>query len=136
MGATSLVKFMDQTRRNGSPLFWGRADLDGAPFRGPVVPMLESEEAEDRLVTTFDAQNRIFDLSRPEDNKAYLAVLDMCYNGWSQLVYVKRVVKVVRNRKTKKSRIKVEVYAEWVERYKQDGRPMHSQRPYIGRPNE
>ncbi len=133
MAATGLIKYMNQTNggKRGS-LHWGRADIDGAPFRGELPPMLPEEELDERLVRIADPRNRVFDLSDPTDNAAYLEAVDKIVNKWGHLMYIKRVV--TRNKKT--DAIKVRVYMEWVEFYMEDGQPMHSQRPYIGKPND
>jgi len=133
MASSSIFKFANQTNGGkGRILHWGRADIDGAPFRGSAPPMLQGEEMEDRLVRVADPHVRIFDLSNEHDTKAYLEVRDMIVNGWAHTVYCKRVV--TRNRKT--DLIRVRIVLEWVQFYMQDGQPMMSQRPYIGRSND
>lgn len=143
MPASSLVKFMHQKDAAGKPLHWGRADLDGAPYRGAASSlMVPEEELESRLTRVYDPQNQTFDLSDPEDNKAYLAVVDKVSNKWAQLLCRKfMTVKVRRVRdlgdgvKEVTRDVKIKVYVEWLEVYMEDGQPMHSQRPYLGRSN-
>ena len=94
--------------------------------------MLPDEELDDRLTRVADPHNRLFDLSVPEDNTDYLRVVDMIVNKLAHPLWVKRVV--TRNKQT--DRIKVRVYLEWVEIFMEDGQPMHSQRPYLGFPND
>lgn len=133
MPSSSIFKFANRTNGGqGRQLFWGRADIDGAPYRGAAPPMLPAEELEDRLVRVADPFVRIFDLSNEHDTKAYLEVRDMIVNGWAQSVYCKRVV--TRNKKN--DQIRVRVVMEWVQFYMQDGQPMMSQRPYVGRQND
>ena len=138
MGATSLVKFMHANSGGSEPLHWGRADLDGAPFRGAMPPMATEDEMESRLVKVADPHNQTFDTSDPEQNKQYLAVLDKITNGWCQLIHRKHILVRTRHKQpdgTVVRDVNVKVYMEWVEPYMQDGQPMHAQRPYLGRPN-
>lgn len=133
MPGTSLVKFMGKTNggKRGN-LYWGRADIDGAPYRGPMPALMTNEEMDERLVRVADPYNRIFDLSIPTDNKHYLDTVDMIVNGLARLMFIKRVI--TRNKKD--DRIRVRVYLEWVVVVMEDGEPMHSQRPYLGKPND
>src|SRR5688572_24883504 len=90
---SSLMKYFDVGERNGQKLHWGRADLDGAPFRGPLPPYLQGEEFEERVVRVADARAEYFDLNVPEQKKAFLQVLDGTANGWFQLVFIQRFVR-------------------------------------------
>jgi hypothetical protein len=135
MPATPLVKFADQRNGgNGRQLFWGRSDVDNAPFRGVSSPreIMTQDEMEDRLVRVRDPHNRLFDLSDPADNTAYMAVVDKVVNGWAQMMFVKRVLS--RNKKT--GRVRVQVYCEWIQPYMEDGKPAMAQRPLASAPNE
>lgn len=133
MASSSIFKFANRVNGGqGRQLFWGRADIDGAPYRGAAPPMLPAEELDDRLVRVADPFSRIFDLSNEHDTKAYLDVMDKIVNQWAHMLYIKRVV--TRNKKN--DCIRVRVILEWVEFYMQDGQPMMSQRPYIGRQND
>lgn len=127
MPATSLVKFMNQKEAGGKPLYWGRADEDGAPYRG-TPPTLPREEFENRLARVCDPHNGVFDLGDPEQNKQYLEVLDKITNGWAQAIFVDRKYDEKKNTWL--------AYVEWVEVYMEDGSPMHSQHPYLGRLND
>lgn len=125
--ATSLVKFFDQQSANGERIGWGRADIDGAPTIGQV-PTLPEEELQKRLTKVGNPNNRIFDLSNENDNGDYLAVMDKIVNGWAQCLHVER--------QFLKEEKKWIVYIEWVEWFMRDGSPMHSQKPYMGQPND
>lgn len=140
MPATSLVKFMGRNQNGGTrgSLHWGRADIDGAPFRGSAPPMLPEEEMEARLTKVRDPHNATFDTSDAEQNKEYLDVLDKIANGWAELI-ARKHIPVRFKKKTEKGierGMRMLVYIEWVEYYMEDGQPMESQRPYIGRSNE
>ena len=135
----SLVKYMNQI--NGGSrgrLHWGRADLDGAPFRGNAPPIGPEEELESRLTRVHDARNRIFDTSDPKENADYMQVVDRIVNGWYQLVHRKHrhvLVKYKDKDGMKVVKMKVLVYVEWLEPYMEDGKPHLSQRPYVGKSN-
>ena len=108
--STSLVKFFNRTTsNNGNKLFWDRAAVDGLPFRGPYAPVMPEEEFEARVVRVADARNGFFDVQNPEENRAFLQVVDACFNGWFQCVYIERFW----NGTTKH-------YIEWVEYYLED----------------
>ncbi len=125
-------------------VYWGRADRDGAPFRGAAPPTASEEELEDRLQKVADPHNRMFDLNNPEDNKAYLEVMDMWANGWANVVHRKHYgIRVRRVHVDPETQVKtitrdvhMKVYVEWVQFYMEDGMPMMSQRPMIGRTND
>ena len=79
-GQTSLLKFMsDNDGGERGQLHWGRAGIDGAPFRGPVSSLTE-EEYNARVTRVGDPKNGIFDLTDPDQNKAYLLVMDKIVN--------------------------------------------------------
>ena len=126
MPATSLVKFMGEKSSNGQPLGWGRVDVDGAPTRG-AIPTLPEEELQSRLTRVGDPKNQMFNTNDPEENKEYLAVMDKIVNGWAQCLH--------REMHFDAASRNVLVYVEWVEWFMQDGSPMHSQAPYMGRSN-
>lgn len=134
MPSSSLIKYLGQPGSDGNDLLWGRADVDGAPFRnqaGLDVPQLMSnEEADERLVRVQDVYNRLFDLAVPEENKAYLAVLDKIVNNWAVLTFRQHY-----EFKTATD-VKLKVYVEWTEPVMMDGKPNLSQRPYLARPND
>jgi hypothetical protein len=132
---------MGQTNGNGrGQLQWGRADRDGAPMRSHQPLLLTEEEAEERLTRVADPHNQIFDTTDPEQNAAYLAVLDKVCNGWAKWLSAPRAMRCAIKRKypdgTVEIDYKIKVYAEWAEIFMEDGTPMASQHPYIGRPND
>ena len=75
----NLIKFVNKTDGNGrGNLFWGRADIDGLPFRGKEAPLLRTEEFEDRLVRVADPKNATFYTGDEEQNIKYLRQLFKC----------------------------------------------------------
>jgi hypothetical protein len=116
---SSLIKFESMLRRDssGKPLHWGRADEDGAPFRGNPL-MLTEEEYLDRVVKVKDAHNRVFDTSDPKQNRQYLLIVEKAAHGLAQVMYQKK-----RWRKKGKKGPYPVIYVEWLEFYMQDGSP-------------
>lgn len=110
MPPSSLIKFSHRTSSGGKRLFWDRSGIDGAPFRGPSAPIMGEEEFESRSVRVADARNCFFDVARPEENKLYLEVIECCFNGWFQMIYLERFW-----------RNSTSHYVEWVEYYMEDG---------------
>lgn len=118
---SSLVKFLNQQQGgNGrGKLFWGRLDKDGLPFRGPFAPNLTEDEYEERVVRVADPHNGTFRTWIPEENNAYLEVIDKVLNGWAVTLY----------QDTWKQRIKIDGklqrrpvhYLVWAEYYLEDG---------------
>lgn len=88
-------------------LYYGRVDLDGAPFRGSP-PHYKEEEYVQRVAKVADVKNGFFDVRDPEQNKAYLAVLEACANGWYDCLWLQRFVDGTSH------------YVEWVEYYMED----------------
>lgn len=114
--ANSLIKFTSQKDGNGrGQLFWERADVDGLPFRGHQPPLLRTDEYEDRIVRVADPKNGTFYTGDPDQNTAYLKVMDGVANSWYQLVYV--------NRWRKRNDVHHYVYVEWLEYFLEDGKP-------------
>ena len=112
----NLIKFVNKTDGNGrGNLFWGRADIDGLPFRGKEAPLLRTEEFEDRLVRVEDPKNATFYTGDEEQNIKYLEVMDGVANGWFHLVFVERW----REDGDKRHH----VYMEWLEYFLEDGQP-------------
>jgi hypothetical protein len=113
--ATSLVRHMHQTDGGErGDLHWGRAGRDEAPFRGHRPPVLREEEYNDQVVRTGDPHIRVFDMSVPEDQEAYLDVLTKIINGnWGQAVHVDRQFVPEKNNWV--------VYFEWVQWYMEMG---------------
>lgn len=113
----SLIKFSNRTKDGSGRgnLFWGRANVDGAPFRGMLPPNFTEEEFEARAHRVADPDNRTFYTGSKEENKAYLDIMDAICNGWAQLIYVERW--------REPGDIHHYVYIEWVKYYMEDGAP-------------
>jgi len=112
----NLIKFINRTDGNGrGNLYWGRADVDGLPFRGPEAPLLREEEFDDRLVRVADPKNGTFYTGDEEQNKKYLEVMDGAANGWFHVMFVDRW----REEDDKYHH----VYLEWLEYFLEDGQP-------------
>jgi len=128
---SSLVKFRNQIDGgNRGMLFWGRAVVDGLPFRGPQAPMLRQEEYEARVVRVADPQNGTFKTWVQGENDAYRKVMDMILNGWAQCIFVERWRDAETDRHV--------VYIEWAQYYMEDGAPTSLQSPQelsYGQPN-
>ncbi len=62
-------------------IHYGRAHIDGAPFRGKAVPMLRESEFEEFLETVYDTETRYLDMSKPEDVATYALVHGKSTNG-------------------------------------------------------
>ena len=107
--SSSLVHHATQTQRNGHKLFWGRAEEDGAPYRGQVPPLLREEEHQARTIRVRDFRFGFFDVSKSDQGEAYRQVCEACANGWFQPVFIERF----RNNSTIH-------YMEWVEYYQED----------------
>jgi len=109
----SLAKFVDRTTTgNGrGSLFWGRAGVDGAPFRGVTPPTYTDDEFQEKVVKIADPKNGRFDTTDQDQNKKYMAVLDGIANGWFQLIFIERLY----------DSDKKMVYIEWVEYFMEDG---------------
>ena len=109
--ADGLVKFMSQSSDNGNGrLFWGRAHVDGAPFRGEPS-ILTEDEYEARKSKVGDPHNNTFDLNEPSENAAYLGVLNMIVNKWATLLHIERMITVEHKK----------VYIEWIQWFFEDG---------------
>lgn len=122
--ASSLVKYHGDRGPDGEDLHWGRLDDDGVPFMG-TPPLYRTAEAEQYLVRTLYFRNGRFDLSDPEQNKAYLGVMDRCANGRFVL---RRSIDLVA------SPDQHVVYVEWLEQYMRDGGPARGQYGFTGTP--
>ena len=117
---SSLVKFAGRSNGNGrGKLYWGRVEQDGLPFRGRAAPNYTEEEYEERVARVADPRNGTFRTWIPRENKQYLDILDMIFNGWAVGVYQERWRTRVRlhGRVTQR----MVTYIEWVEYYLEDG---------------
>lgn len=103
----SLIKYAKSPKPD---VYWGRAELDGLPFRGKEIPKLKEEEFTDRTIRTFDARNGTFNTADKAQNEQYLEVLDKAANGWWTIVYNERW-------RDKDNPNEMWVYVEWLEGY-------------------
>jgi hypothetical protein len=107
----SFLKFQEGEGDNG--LHWHRADRDGAPYRGPITPILKEEEYEELAQRVSDAKVAIFDTSNPEQRhhgRTYREVLDGLQATWFNLLTERRYKWV-----DKKGKPTMFVYVEWNE---------------------
>ncbi len=82
-----LLKYREENQtEDGTPLHWGRAMVDGAPFRGKQVPMWRDEEFETFGERVKNAKTRVFQMWVEADVTAYNAVMDRIANGWWTLL--------------------------------------------------
>jgi|TARA_R110000851_G_scaffold256974_1_gene409477 hypothetical protein len=117
----SLVKFTSRKDGNGrGELFWGRAGVDGLPFRGQAAPSYRDEEFEERVVRVADPKNGTFYTGDEEQNTAYLKTMDGIANGWFHMVFIDRW----RDEGDSEHRI----YIEWVEYFLEDGSPVQHEK--------
>jgi hypothetical protein len=117
----SLVKFTNRKDGNGrGELFWGRAGVDGLPFRGQAAPSYRDEEFEERVVRVADPKNGTFYTGDEEQNTAYLKTMDGIANGWFHMVFIDRW----RDEGDSEHRI----YIEWVEYFLEDGSPVQHEK--------
>jgi hypothetical protein len=116
MPASSLIKFMNLQESNGQHLFWGRADVDGIPFRGEHATVMREDEYAIRAVRVRDFRNAFFDTAKPVENKLYCDIMDRCVNGWFQLIHIERFWRGTGTH-----------YVEWTEFYMEDG----TRTPYV-----
>ena len=123
--ATSLVKFSNQTTKNGKQLLWGRASEDGFPFRTVNAPLLTEDEYQERVVRVADFCLDFFDMLVPAERQAYCEVMERCANNW----YALHHIDYFWNQTSKH-------YVEWFEYYMEDGtRTPASQHAVVELPN-
>lgn len=120
--SSSLLRFVKEEESNGrGQLHWGRADVDGAPFRGNNIPVGTEDELESKLVKTFDAHNQIFDLSDPESNTEYIKVMTKILNGRAQILHREHLQHKIRRHdpqtKSIVTEIRLKVYLEWADAF-------------------
>ena len=119
----SMLKYMNER----TDLMWGRAKIDGAPFRGAAPPLLKEGEADTRLETVFDTYAETFDLSDPEQKARYLKVTGMVVNGWATLL--KREFVTLKTTTTEggisRETARQQVYIEWTLPFKEDNQNQH-----------
>lgn len=107
----SLSKYLHNGGNGRGQLFWQRAGVDGAPFRGHHAPLLRDEEFEELTETVVDGRVKIFDLSDANDRAEYEDVLDKACNGWYRILL--RVPQWVE------AKLTWFVYCEWAVRVKE-----------------
>lgn len=81
-------KFQGRHSPDGRNLYWGRSDLDGAPFRGNAVPLLRNDDAEAFLERTYDTFCGTFNTSTPEQElhgQTLAKILEGESNSWYQI---------------------------------------------------
>lgn len=85
----SFLKYQDDEEvRKGNgrgPLSFGRAHVDGMPFRGPSV-LLKDEEYSAYTETVNDFGAEVFDISDPAQYAALKVIFDRAVNGWYQII--------------------------------------------------
>ena len=114
-----LVKISNRAAdEDGLQTYWGRAYLDGMPYRGKKDPLLTDAEFEEKTVVRRKVRNGFFNLRDEAETQNYLNVLDGVANNW----YVLWVKQVDVDFKTGTAR----AYLEWVENFRQDGSPVPS----------
>jgi len=88
---TSFLKYREDQHSNGrGQAHFGRASVDGIPFRGNSVPMLREEEFESLTERVNDGKVEIFDLSIPEKAAEWERVIDHIANGWYRVLHCDR----------------------------------------------
>ncbi len=114
--AASLVKYANRNKApNGQNLYWNREVTDGLPFRGTTAPHFTEEEFDARVQRVADFRNAFFRVDVPEENKAYLDVMECCANGWFQMCHLERFWVAPDGNRT------MTHYVEWYEFYLEDG---------------
>lgn len=82
--------FSKQQRLQGGPdLFWGRASLDGAPFRGSA-PSFTTAEFESQTERVWDSKFGVFNTSQPDQaimGRTLQEVMDGCLSGLYRILH-------------------------------------------------
>lgn len=102
---SSILQFRHVREKDAKPLWWGRADIDGLPFRGSA-PLLKEAELERASIQVAELQAKFFDMQDPEQMREYLGVMSACESGWFQLKFIERF----HNGSSRH-------YVEWTENY-------------------
>src|SRR4051812_18402431 len=78
-----LLKFKDEAdgRQRDTELHFGRASLDGMPYRGKPM-LLREEEYEELTEVVSDSHVKIFDITNEEQRKEFSEIIDRCISGW------------------------------------------------------
>ncbi len=80
---SSFAKRTDHPALQGT--LWGRADEDGAPYRGSAVPLLRGDDAEQLLERVTDLFYGTFNTSDPTQKHFNHTLAEVLYgygNGW------------------------------------------------------
>ena len=110
-----FLKFHEHTDGNGrGTIHWNRAHLDGAPYRGKVIPLLKDEEFEELSERVWDTKSDMFDLADPDQRKQYHKVLDMIMAQWCQCLHRQHISGEDEN-----GNPTMFVYIEWAEPYQE-----------------
>jgi hypothetical protein len=78
------MSFLKYLAEGGGELSFGRANVDGMPFRGPRA-LLREDEYEELTTVVKDGHVAVLDLSKPEDLEKLQQIVDRAANGWYQL---------------------------------------------------
>jgi len=62
----SFLKFLGEKGNGRGEVYFGRANQDGAPFRGHGSPLLRDHEFEELAEKVYDTYVGVFDTSKPE----------------------------------------------------------------------
>ncbi len=77
-----LAKFHTQRQdREGRPIHWERAAIDGVPFRGRAPLVKDEEEYAARVERECDGRAETFRMWLPDEKKALNEVIDGIANG-------------------------------------------------------
>lgn len=60
--------------------FWGKADEDGMPFRGPVAPLMKTAEYDQVAGISSDFHSVVLNLADPEQNRQFEQIIDKAVN--------------------------------------------------------
>ncbi len=132
MGSLIEQKSRDSDDDN-RPLHWGRAHIDGAPFRGEPI-RIDEAGYEQRVERVSDPKVFEFDLSKPDDAARYKDIIGRITSGIAELIsreFLKTATirqveirdakdRVIGYEKTQTTGLKV--HMEWVEFYMQDNK--------------
>jgi hypothetical protein len=86
----AFVKQQHQVEDDRGKLFWNRSGDDGAPFRGPMAPLLKEEEFEQLAERVYDTKYGVFNTADPDQElmgRTLAAVLDGSMCGLYQILF-------------------------------------------------
>lgn len=112
----SLLKYVTDgasaTSDRGKVSF-GRAHLDGVPYRGPSA-MLREEEYEDLTEVVQDGHVAVFDLSKEEDKQMLTKIVDAAANSWYSIWKMQEHAALQSD-----GSVKIFVYCVWTQPYRE-----------------